>query len=36
MVLAVLWMAGVALLGSIVLALYSTGWVLVQAVAGSI
>lgn len=35
-VLAVMWMAGVALLGSIALVLYSTGWVLVQAVAGSI
>jgi hypothetical protein len=35
-VLAVLWMAGVALLGSIALVLYSTGWLLVQAVAGSI
>ncbi len=36
LVLAVLWMAGVALLGSIALVLYSTGWLLVQAVAGSI
>ncbi len=35
-VLAVLWLAGVALLGSIALVLYSTGWLLVQAVAGSI
>ena len=35
-VLAVLWMAGVALLGSIALVLYSTGWLLVEAVAGSI
>jgi hypothetical protein len=36
LVLAVLWVAGVALLGSIALVLYWTGWVLVQAVAGSI
>jgi hypothetical protein len=35
-VLAVLWMVGAALLGSIALALYSTGWVLVQLVAGPI
>ncbi len=35
-VLAVLWIAGVALLGSIALVLYSTVWVLVQAVVGSI
>ena len=35
-VLAVLWVAGVALLGSIALVLYSTGWLLVQLVAGSI
>jgi hypothetical protein len=35
-VLAVLWLAGVALLGSIALVLYSTGWLLVPAVAGSI
>ena len=35
-VLAVLWVAGAALLGSIALALSSTGWVLVQLVAGSI
>ena len=35
-VLAVLWMVGAALLGSIALALYWTGWVLVQLAAGSI
>ena len=35
-VLAVMWVAGAALLGSIALALYWTGWVLVQLVAGSI
>ncbi len=35
-VLAVLWMVGTALLGSIALALYWTGWVLVQLAAGSI
>ena len=32
-VLAVLWMVGVALLGSIALVLYSTAWALVQSVA---
>jgi hypothetical protein len=35
-VLAVMWVAGVALLGSIALMLYSTGWALVQLAAGSI
>ena len=35
-VLAVLWTVGVTLLGSVTLVLYSTGWVLVQLVAGSI
>ena len=35
-VLAVMWVAGAALLGSIALLLYSTTWALVQAVAGSI
>ncbi len=35
-VLAVLWMAGAALLGSIALVLYSVGWVLVRSVAGPI
>jgi hypothetical protein len=35
-VLAVMWLAGATLLGSIALVLYSTVWVLVQAVAGSI
>ena len=35
-VLAVMWLAGAALLGSIGLALSWTGWVLVQLVAGSI
>ena len=35
-VLAVMWMSGVALLGSITLVLYSASLVLVQAVAGSI
>jgi hypothetical protein len=31
-VLAVMWVAGAALLGSIALVLYSVGWVLIQAV----
>ena len=35
-VLAVMWLAGAALLGLVALALYSAGWALVQAVAGSI
>jgi len=35
-VLAALWMVGAALLGSIALALYWTGWVLVQLAAGPI
>ena len=35
-VLAVMWVAGVALLVSIALLLYSTGWALVQLAAGSI
>jgi hypothetical protein len=35
-VLAVMWLAGVALLGSVALVLYSAGWVLVRAVAGPI
>jgi hypothetical protein len=35
-VLAMMWLAGATLLGSIALVLYSTVWVLVQAVAGSI
>ena len=35
-VLAVMWLAGAALLGSIGLALYWTGWVLVQLAAGPI
>ena len=35
-VLPALWMVGAALLGSIALALYWTGWVLVQLAAGSI
>ena len=35
-VLAALWVVGAALLGSIALALYWTGWVVVQLVAGSI
>ena len=35
-VLAVMWVAGVALLGSIALLLYSTDWALVQLAAGSI
>jgi hypothetical protein len=35
-VLAVMWLAGAALLGSIALALYWTGWVLVQLAAGPI
>jgi hypothetical protein len=35
-VLTVMWVAGVALLGSIALMLYSVGWVLVQLAAGSI
>jgi hypothetical protein len=36
LVLAVLWAAGVAILGSIALVLCSIGWALVQAAAGSI
>ncbi len=36
LVLLVMWVAGVALLGSIALVLYSTAWALVRAVAGSI
>jgi hypothetical protein len=35
-VLAVMWVAGAALLGSVALALYSAGWVLVRSVAGPI
>ena len=35
-VLAVLWLAGTALLGSVALVLYSPGWVLVRSVAGPI
>ncbi len=35
-VLAVMWVAGVALLGSVALVLYSAGWALEQAVAGAI
>ena len=35
-VLAVLWLAGTALLGSVALVLYSAGWVLVQLVVGAI
>ncbi len=35
-VLLVMWVAGVALLGSIALVLCSTGWLLVHAMAGSI
>jgi hypothetical protein len=35
-VLAVLWMVGATLLGSIALALYWTGWVLVRSVVGPI
>ena len=35
-VLAVLWLAGTALLGSVALVLYSIGWVLVRSVAGPI
>ncbi len=35
-VLAVMWLAGAALLGSIALVLYSTAWALVRSVAGSI
>jgi hypothetical protein len=35
-VLAVMWMAGAALMGSITLALYWTGWVLVQLAVGPI
>jgi hypothetical protein len=35
-VLAVMWLAGATLLGSVALVLYSAGWALVQAVAGSI
>ena len=35
-VLAVVWMVGLALLGSIALMLYSTTWTLVRLVAGSI
>ena len=35
-VLAMMWVAGAALLGSIALALYWTGWVLVQLAAGAI
>jgi hypothetical protein len=35
-VLAVMWVAGAALLGSIALVLYSTAWALVRSVAGSI
>jgi hypothetical protein len=35
-VLAVMWLAGAALLGSVTLVLYSAGWTLEQAVAGSI
>ena len=35
-VLAALWIVGAALLGSIAVALYWTGWVLVQLAAGSI
>lgn len=31
----VLWMAGVGILGSVALVLYSVGWVLVRLVAGS-
>jgi hypothetical protein len=33
-VLAVMWLAGATLLGSVALALYSVGWVLVRSVAG--
>ncbi len=36
LVLAVMWVAGVALLGSVALVLYSAGWALEQAVAGAI
>ncbi len=35
-VLAVLWIAGGALLGSVALVLYSAGWVLARSVAGPI
>ena len=35
-VLAVMWLAGAALLGPVALVLYSAGWVLVRAVAGPI
>jgi hypothetical protein len=35
-VLAVMWVAGVALLGSSALVLYKTGWTLLQLAAGSI
>jgi hypothetical protein len=35
-VLTVMWLVGAALLGSLVLLLYSTGWVLVQSVARAI
>ncbi len=35
-VLAVMWLVGAALLGSIALVLYSTAWALVRSVAGSI
>jgi hypothetical protein len=35
-VLAVMWLAGAALLGSVALVLYSAGWVLVRSVVGPI
>jgi len=35
-VLLVMWVAGAALLGSIALVLYATGWALVQLAAGSV